>query len=434
MKKKGKMSKSISISLTIVFMLGIVGLVGQAIAAEQVTINLWTQYNDPQDRKAIEYIINVFEKENPEVKIGHRIMPNYESDQMIRTVFAGGNPPDISLSQDPYTMSKTFEAGKIMDLTKWYAQYGDRFPESAKGVSRKEGKYFGVPDTMLTAAHMFYNKKLAKSLGVTEPQNYTEFLEVCEKAKNQGVIPLAFGNKEGWTGGTLYQMYLFETVGLKGINDMIDRKDPEQGPYFTDPGFIRAAKYFNDLHEKGYLSEGVAITSFDASKMEYLGGKALFFFTGSWYSSFDFPPDFEWGFFRFPHIIGELGYNRDEGLVAYLGKMQIATTTSHPELCLKFLEVFSRPDVMHDSFFEMGKYLPAVAGAVKPEELTEFQEAMVAFARTNTGSCGFMEPELPPAVGMGQVWTGLTAISADEITPLEFCESVEKVYKKELVR
>jgi len=401
----------------------------------KITINFWSQYNAREERESAQYIIDIFEKENPGVKIAHRIMPNLEADQILRTAFAGGNPPDISVSEDPYTMVKTFLAGQLADLTKWYDQYGNRFPEGAKPSFRKDGRYFGVPTTMVTEAHIFYNKKLLKKLGIAEIQNYGEFLKACEAAKAQGLTPIALGNKGGWPGLHWYQAFLGETVGAKGINDIINRKDPEKGPHWTDPGFVRAAKYFDELHKRGYISEGVAMMSYDASKMEYLGEKALFFFTGSWHSGEDFPPDFEWGFSRFPHIIGELGYYRNDGTVDYLAKLQVANTTPHLELVLKFLEVFTRPEVMHDSFFKIGRggLMPAVIGAVSPEELSDFWKAAVEFAQNSTGSYGFIETQLPPALG-GALYNGTTAISAGEMTPLEFAQNLEKIHKQELQR
>ena len=164
---------------------------------EKVTINFWSQYNRPADKNAAQYIIDLFEKEDPDVKIAHRIMPNLEADQILRTAFAGGNPPDVSISEDPYTMVKTFLAGKLVDLTGWYDQYGGRFSEGAKLSFRIGGKYFGIPTTMLTEGHMFYNKKLARTLGIAEPQHYDEFLEACETAKDQGLTPIGLGNKGG---------------------------------------------------------------------------------------------------------------------------------------------------------------------------------------------------------------------------------------------
>ncbi|TKJ47744.1 hypothetical protein CEE34_02215 [Candidatus Aerophobetes bacterium Ae_b3a] len=413
----------------------VIGSIGSiSLYAQKTTVNFWSQYNRPADKNAVEYIMDIFEKENPDVKIAHRIMPNLEADQMLRTAFAGGNPPDVSISEDPYTMVKTFLAGQLADLTEWYEQYGDRFSEGAKLSFRTDGRYFGIPTTMVTEAHMFYNKKLAETLGIAEPQDYDEFLEACETAKGHGFTAVGLGNQGGWPGLHWYQAFLGETVGAEMVNTIINRSEPDVGPKWTDPGFVSAARYFDELHKRGYVSEGVAMMSYDASKMEYLGGKALFFFTGSWYTSFDFPPDFEWGFFRFPHIVGEVGYSRNDGTVDYLAKLQVASATANLDLALKFLEVFSRSEVMYSSFFKFGGHMPAVIGAVPAEELGDFQKAAIAFMQETTGSYGFIETQMPPAVGFGGLYNGTTAISAGEMTPLEFAQNLEKIHVEEISR
>ncbi len=423
----------LSCSMVCLVVLGLILLTVPSFG-QKVTLTWWTQYNAENYREAAEYIIDIFEKENPDVKIAHRIMPNIQADEIVRTAFAGGNPPDLSIEEDSYTAIKMFNKGQIRDLTDWYAQYGDRFPPGVDTWVKHGDRYFVVPTNFGTLAHMFYDVKTLEKLGIAVPTDYDEFLDACETIKGEGLIPIGFGNKDGWPGLHWFGQLASETLGAAGVNAIIDRTDPDAGPRWTDPGFVRAIRYFEELQKRGYFPEGAGMMEYDAGKMQHLSGRAPFFFTGSWYESFDFGPEFEWGFFRFPHIPGEVGYTRNDGLVAYLSNLQVSTACENPELAYKFLEVFTRPEVMHDSWFEMTSQIPAAIGAVAPEELSKFQNATIEFAENNTGIYPWLEVWLPPAVGFGGIYNGTTAISAGVMTAVEFGQSVEKAHEEELRR
>jgi len=414
-------------SLVVCLMAGLTSFGGA-----ETTLSLWDQKNSPKEREAVEYIIGIFEKEYPEVKITRRIMPNLEADQMVRMAFAGGTPPDLSECQDPYTMVKYFQKGLTMDLTEWYKEYGDRYPLGVKSAMNFDGYYIAVPMAELVTMAVFYNKKLLADLGLTEPENYGEFCQALEAAKARGLTPIPIGTKAGWPGLHIYQHFLRETVGAATINDMIFRTDPNKGPRWTDPGFVRAAKYVDEMRQNGYFSKGAAMSSFDAGKMEWLGGRGPFFITGSWVPSFDFPPGFEWDFFWFPHIVGELGYYRNDDYIDLFASLQVSSTTSHPELCLDFLEVWTRPEVQHKAWFEIANFIPVVKGAAPEEELSKFQKAQLELSKHNTGTYHAMDCWMPPAVGFGALYSDMTALFAGEITPIELGKHMEKVHVEEL--
>ncbi|QPM69151.1 ABC transporter substrate-binding protein [Atribacter laminatus] len=426
---KSRLTASILIFSLVVFMaFSLITVVG----AQQITLSLWDQRNDSREQEAIKYIIDIFEKEHPNVKISRRVMPNLEADQMVRMAFAGGTPPDISESEDPYTMIETFKQGKLLDLTEWYEKYGDRYPQSAKSAMSFEGRYVAVPMIGFTTEAVFYNKKLFNEMGLTEPTEYAELYNIFETAKGKNYIPIALGANEGWPAQHIYQHFLNQTVSAEAINNMIDRRDPNQGPKWTDPGWLKAAEYFDDLRTKEFFSPGAAMNSMDMAKMEQFGDRALFLFTGNWYTSYDMPPDYEWGFFWFPRIKGEYGFDRDDQLVDFFANLQISKTTQYPELCLEFLETWTRPEVMYNSWFKIANNLPIVIGSAPDEELDEFQNAQLDIVETNTGTYRFMDVWSPPAVGFGALYNDMTALTAGQITPQEMCEHMEKIHVEEL--
>lgn len=398
---------------------------------EKIVLTFWHQYVHTSQKAVAKRIIAGFEKENPNIRISTRTLPGMEAEGILRTAFMGGEPPDISIQEAPHDNIKMIERGFILDLTHWYRQYGNRFPKAAESATKYRGRYYSVPVKAAGWLHLFYNVDSLQKYGMTVPKDYDEFLEVCEALRSQGIVPIALGNKMGNTGIHWYQALLSETVGAEQINSILTRKDPDKGPRWTDPGFFRAAKYWDELHEKGYFPLEAATLTGQAMYMMFFSGKRAFMGGGTWFPAIGIPPDFNWGFFRFPHIPGELGYTRNDGCMSYLERLHVSTACRYPEAAVKFLEYWSRPEAARWYFEETGD-IPATKGVVKPEEMSEYNKAVMEFVETTTGTFPWMETFLPPAVGFGAIYKGTTSITARTTTPLEFVKNIEKVHQEEL--
>src|SRR5215213_10926623 len=69
-------------------------------------------------------------------------------------------------------------------------------PQALSAFS-KDGKNFGVP-LGLDAKYMVYNKALFAKAGVSVPQDLAGLLAACRSLKAKDVVPMSFGNKDGW--------------------------------------------------------------------------------------------------------------------------------------------------------------------------------------------------------------------------------------------
>lgn len=431
MKKKQTIKLTLSVFLMTFVLVASVFTV-QTYASTK-TITLWDNYNAKNDRAAMRKIIEMFEEEYPDIEVEERVMPNLESDSIIRTSFTGGNPPDIHINEEPYSAKELLRKGKVMDLTDWFDKYGDRFSDAGLSSARTEdGRYYSVPFVVDSVVHVFYNKEIAEELNISEPKNYTEFLEACEKAKNAGYTPIALGTKAGYPALHWFNNFVGEFAGADAMKKIISRKSPDDGPKWTDPGFVKAAEKVYELAQKNYFPDGAAMMSYDTgNKMLFLSGDALFNFTGSWYTSWDISPEFDWGHFLFPEIegVGKPGFT--DGQMHYLMKFVAAKDTEHPEAVKKFLEFATRPDVFYKTFFKMGNRIGATKGSYRKEELTDFQEEVV-WAIENINVVEPPEVHMPSEVGYGTMYEKMTDMVAGLITPEEFAELVEKAHQEAL--
>ncbi len=419
------------LGVTIICVLGISLMLGtSSLGAQEITLSFWdreTAVTGP----ATEALIAGFEKENPNIHIEWRKVPYDQYDDLAKMAYLVGEGPDLGSVCSMYTTWELLEKGCIMDLTDWYREYGDRFPLAADPyIKSPGGVYCTIPLAMHTMKHIFYNVEILENYGIAVPMNsWGEFLEACETLKNQGVTPATMGAKEYAPCEHWWQMFLTETVGAAEINSMLYRKDPDKGPRWTDPGWIRSLKYFLELFQRGYISKEAVTIGWASSILPFTTGKVAFFFDGSWLAGM-LPPEFNWGFFEFPHIIGELGYTRNDGVVAYMSQVQVASTAPR-DAAFKFLEYWTRPENQKVRW-EKVKEIPATIGAVDPKEFDPYTRACVEFAETCTGSYPWISAVLPPEVGLDALGNGYGSLITGETTIPELSEKLEEVHQRVL--
>src|SRR5690606_14686238 len=68
------------------------------------------------------------------------------------------------------------------------------------------GQTYGLP-LEFNISPIFYNKVIFEKYNLTIPKTYTQFLTVVKVLRENGVIPIALGNKDRWT-GSLWYLYL----------------------------------------------------------------------------------------------------------------------------------------------------------------------------------------------------------------------------------
>ncbi len=115
-------------------------------------------------------LIKKFEKEHPDIKVKTQNAPYQQFFQKLDTQIAGGNAPDVWLS-DGVFVQKYAERGAAKDLTDWINKdlnkddyYGLDFNKDS------DGKYWAVPQGIQIGA-LFYNKDMFDKAGVDYPDD-----------------------------------------------------------------------------------------------------------------------------------------------------------------------------------------------------------------------------------------------------------------------
>ncbi|MGW2486375.1 ABC transporter substrate-binding protein [Streptomyces sp. NPDC001606] len=88
-----------------------------------------------------------------------------------------------------------------------WAKIGDNFPDAMKKLSRGEdGTYYFVPMTTYPWA-VFYRRSVFQQHGYTAPTTWDAFVALCKRMRKDGLVPIAFGDKDAWPAmGTFDQL------------------------------------------------------------------------------------------------------------------------------------------------------------------------------------------------------------------------------------
>lgn len=117
-----------------------------------------------------------------------------------------------------------------------------------------EGTYYLLPITQ-HYVNFFYNIEVFQKLGIEEPKSWGEFLKVCEKLKQNHVVPIGLGAKDKWPAQFWFDYILLRTAG-NAYRDELFKGEQK----FTDPQVIRVMEIWKNLLDNSYFNENITST------------------------------------------------------------------------------------------------------------------------------------------------------------------------------
>ncbi|HEV8556036.1 MAG TPA: extracellular solute-binding protein [Actinophytocola sp.] len=109
-----------------------------------------------------------------------------------------GTPDDLATWFAGYRL-QFFAAQNLLEpLDDVWGKIGGNFNDAAKSLSKGiDGKYYLVPIYNYPWV-VFYNKSVFQQKGYTVPKTWDEFITLAKKMQADGLVPLAFAEKDGW--------------------------------------------------------------------------------------------------------------------------------------------------------------------------------------------------------------------------------------------
>jgi raffinose/stachyose/melibiose transport system substrate-binding protein len=219
----------------------------------------------PEDRPMYEKAIAAFQDKHPNITIEFQPYKSTEYNTILTNALVSGTGPDI-IQLRPYSGATTIADNDYLlplDDVSGLADFNEQYLDAARG---SDGKVYGVP-LSLNSGVIFYNKTIFEKYGLEEPTTYEEFIEVCEKLKKEGIVPIAQSGRAAYL---LSMTHAVIAPSAYGGNTFVD-----SGMDLTDPSFIESVERMQEM--AAYFPEDfIAIEDDAAQAMLYTEQAAMY--------------------------------------------------------------------------------------------------------------------------------------------------------------
>nr|WP_306812822.1 extracellular solute-binding protein [Paenibacillus soyae] len=317
---------------------------GSNESGNKVTVNfmhLWPEGVSAGQNKIVNQIIEAYQTDNPNVTIKQEVLDNEQYKNKLKVLSASNQLPDVGVTwaagfMQPYVEGNLFTP--VDDLLS--GELNGKFVAGTTEAYAMNGKTYALP-LEFNIAPVYYNKAIFEQYGLEVPQTYEQFKTVVKTLTDNGVAPIALGNKDRWT-GSLWYMYLADRIA--GQETLAKAITGEAS--FTDAGLVKAAEEVQALVDGNAFVKGFNGLSNEEAKSEFLNGKAAMFLMGTWElpnftTNEDIPQEFRdsVGFFKFPTVDGGKG-NIDSWVGGPGVGLFVSENSEVKEEAKKFVEYF----------------------------------------------------------------------------------------------
>ncbi|MBG6066909.1 ABC transporter substrate-binding protein [Micromonospora ureilytica] len=268
------------------------------LGTDPITLEMYAETGFPLAKA----LADEFSKQHSNVKFNIREDQFTVIVENAPRVMASDNSPDIIRLP---TMVDLVKDDLLKNLDPYFTAYGwDKFPasqlmqlrvgENTRGTGSLYGMGLGYSVT-----GVFYNKKLAGQIGMTQPPaTVAEFEELLAKAKTGGVQPIMQFNKNTAGINFPHQALQNQFGDPTQVADWIFQKP---GATFDTPAALKATQTIQKWAQAGYFTKDANALDYAGMVGEFQKGNGLFMFNGDWESAnLDKSMPGNVGFFLFP--------------------------------------------------------------------------------------------------------------------------------------
>ena len=260
----------------------------------QVEIELVYAYQNAQWNSAIEATVRNFEKKYPNIKVNYEV--NYEDkvyEDILNKKNARNELGDIVQLKTPEPYANSDTLGEISDEVKNLVKY----------TYDVGGKTYAVGAVESTSG-IIYNKEIFERYGLSIPQTYQDFLNICKILKSKGIDPIGVGGSDLWH-MEYWVNHFFRTDVLSKNPEWLSQCS-EGVVSWTDAEVIQMLADLKNLFDAGYVNDDWQTTRDGNLPYKMAEGEIAMMYTGPW-TSFAIQklnPSMELGWFYVPGANG----------------------------------------------------------------------------------------------------------------------------------
>jgi multiple sugar transport system substrate-binding protein len=190
---------------------------------------LGSNASDAVPKKAIAAMVTAFEKKSGDKVTINTTSHNNFQDQI--NSYLQGAPDDAFTWFAGYRMKYYAAKGLVAPLDDVWDKLGaDNFGEGIRTASTgDDGKKYFVPNYNYPWA-IFYRKSVWAAKGYQVPTTFDQLKTLCAQMKKDGLIPISFGDKDGWPAMGTFDYLNMRLNGYQFHVDLMAHKEAWDNP------------------------------------------------------------------------------------------------------------------------------------------------------------------------------------------------------------
>ena len=333
---------------------------------KDVTLTYWNRYSADPMKDGMQKLIADFEAKYPWIKIEENSTSDADYKTALPIVLASGDPPDFFYWYGGKALKQFVDAGLVYDLNNYYSKFNwekDLGSSSLEAVNY-DGVYRAVP-TEESMTLLYVNKTKFEEMGLDYPKHdeiisWEEFLNLCEKIKNKGVMPIILGNGDQWCSQLWTGYVIANNLGVDAFYDIHTGKKP-----FNDPDVVASLEIIErDLLKNGYFNNDINGLDYFASLEPFLKNGA-FFMGQVWMEQFIVmamgEDKIELDYMLFPQINPKVGYAVEKHVE---GIQVMSAKTKHPDETALWLDFI----ISEEAAEKWGSFVPYLSPTISARD------------------------------------------------------------------
>ena len=219
-----------------------------ASASASGTLTLGSNQSDEVPKKTVQTLVDAFDKSSGvQTKIN---TVEHNTFQEGINNYLQGKPDDVFTWFAGYRMRFFASQGLVGDISDVWSGlkgYTEAFKTASTG---DDGKQYFVPSSYYPWA-LFYRKSVWAKYGYQVPKTLDELKTLSAQMKKDGLVPIAFADKDGWPAMGTFDVLNLRINGYQYHVDLMAHKKP-----WTDPGVTKVFQTWAELlpvHQEGSL-------------------------------------------------------------------------------------------------------------------------------------------------------------------------------------
>jgi raffinose/stachyose/melibiose transport system substrate-binding protein len=254
-------------------------------AAGNVTLTVWDQEVRGGQRRQIENLNKAFQGKYPNVTIKRVAKSFTDLNTTLKLAVSDDKAPDVvQANQGRGVMGTLVKGGLLRPVDEYAEAYGwaDRYSPvlldlnrfSSDGETFGDGELYGLSQVGEIVG-LFYNRDKVPQ----PPATFADLEQQLAAAKQNGDVPISFGNLDKWPGIHEFQAVQNAYTPADAVRDFVFGRE---GASFATPGNEEAAAKLQEWADAGYFTKNFNGVGYDPAYQQFAKGAGPFLIAGTW--------------------------------------------------------------------------------------------------------------------------------------------------------